>query len=458
MVSNQDRRHLFLTPPALLAPGLAQGTEYLIRVKASNPAGESSWSRDPPLPVRTLVDPARLPGPDRLAYERSTGLTHIRLPPSSSSPPPQLINFLLVLEARAEAATEDGEQEEDKTMWIEVGRHVLTDNEPYIKLNLADDTAEGESSLSSSFLPLFAAGGDASGASVPMKLRGRLCLKDKPAADADGATTTADDACGPYIIADIVDVYNDDAAAVEGGAAGAAQPWLVALIVVVTLLGLVAVLVAVKCVCHHGGGGGATSAVKSAVGVGGSSNGHHHRGGKKKKRTGGGATMLGPELILDPAAAYKAQLCVIASENQHGMTAAASASGTGVGASRSSRINHHHHRHNHHHGPPLPACYDDDITDATTPGGDSSAANSQEPLWAYQQQQSPADSSASSGQELHYPAAALQGYVDLDAAYPGYPYIDETPTTEQPDQGAYFLQDTQEYARRHSRVLSGECK
>ncbi len=414
-------------------------------MKASNPAGESSWSpRDPPLlTVRTLVDPARLPGPDRLAYERSTGLAHIRLPPSYSAPSSHLINFLLVLEA---SSAEDAEQEEDKTMWKEVGRHALADNEPYIKLNLADDTAEGDtdSSLSSSF---FAAGGDASGASVPPLLRGRLCLKDKPA-DADGATTTTDDACGPYIIADIVDVYKDDAAAVEGGA-GAAQPWLVALIVVVTLLGLVAVLVAVKCVCHHGGGG-ANSAVKSAVGVG--NNGH--RGGKKKKRTG--ATMLGPELILDPAAAYKAQLCVIAGENQHRMTAAASASGTGVGASRSSRSNHHH-RHNHHHGPP--ACYDDDITDATTPGGDSSAANSQEPLWAYQQQQSPADSSASSGQELHYPAAALQGYVDLDAAYPGYPYIDETPTTEQPpDQGAYFLQDTQEYARRHSRVLSGECK
>jgi hypothetical protein len=381
---------------------LSQNTEYSIRIRATNPAGESSWitsdSSRAQLIARTLVDPARLPGPDRLAYERSTGLAHIKLPPSAH------LNLIAVLELRQEPATKEGEDQEggdEDAAWIEVGRHALKDGETYGKLPLvALPDGEDPSLLS----PLRRAVG------ASPTLRGRLCL--------DGSTTPA---CGPYIVAETVEEFHDDSGASGGGVA---QPWLVALIVVATLLGLVAILVAIKCVCRHGGSRSATR-----PGGGGGSD-RSHNGGIKKKKSG--TTMLGPELILDPATAYKAQIFAIAGDNQHGTTMTKS--------SRPPTLRNHLH---HHH----PMTYDE-VNDAP---GDSSAANSQEPLWAYQQ--SPADSSASSGLELHYPAAALQGYAD--DAYPGYPYIDETPT--EPDHGSYFVQDTQEFARRHSRVLSGEC-
>ena len=371
---------------------MSQNTEYAVRIKATNPGGESSWTSttadsSSQLTVRTLVDPARLPGPDRLAYERSTGLAHIRLPPSPH------LNLVVVLELRQDSEEDDKEEEED-TVWMEVGRHGLKNGESYGKLPLVA-MPDGDDHNS---LPLHRAVGAAP------TLRGRLCLDDSP--------MTA--ACGPYVLAEIVEVFIDE----SNASGGVAQPWLVALIVVATLLGLVAILVAIKCVCQHGGGRGATQPARGA----------------KKKTT---ATILGPELILDPTTAYKAQIFAIAGDNQHGVSTA---------KSRPTARNHLHHQH--HHLGAMAITYDD-VNDVP---GDSSAANSQEPLWAYQQ--SPADSSASSGLELHYPAAALQSYAD--DAYPGYPYIDETPT--EPDHGGYFVQDTQEYARRHSRVLSGECK
>ena len=125
---------------------------------------------------------------------------------------------------------------------------------------------------------------------------------------------------------------------------------------------------------------------------------------------GGGGKMAGRHNAnID---SYKAQMFAIAGENQHGL-----------------RL---------HSGFDL----NSQIEQSSANSGTDSA-NSQEPLWAYQKSQS----------DIHYPAAALQGYENSLGHH--YPFIDDTPTD--PDRNYFSYRDSSEPGR-HSRPISGQCK
>ena len=57
--------------------GLNQYTKYSIRVRARNRDGESKWSE--PAVFTTLVDTNKIPSPDSIIYEKSSGLVHIKV-------------------------------------------------------------------------------------------------------------------------------------------------------------------------------------------------------------------------------------------------------------------------------------------------------------------------------------------------------------------------------------------
>ena len=89
---------------------------------------------------------------------------------------------------------------------------------------------------------------------------------------------------------------------------------------------------------------------------------------------------------------YKAQMFAIAGDNQHGV-------GGGLRLTSGFDLNSQ--------------------MEQSSANSGTDSANSQEPLWAYQR------SEQQSHTDIHYPAAALQGY---DNSLGHYPYIDETPT------------------------------
>ena len=61
----------------MLCTGLNQHTKYSIRVRARNRDGESNWSDN--VVFTTLVDTNKIPGPDSIIYEKSTGSVHIKV-------------------------------------------------------------------------------------------------------------------------------------------------------------------------------------------------------------------------------------------------------------------------------------------------------------------------------------------------------------------------------------------
>jgi len=194
-------------------------------------------------------------------------------------------------------------------------------------------------------------------------------------------------ACGPYLEGTMVQELD------------LGQPWLIALIVVVTLLGLVAVLIAVKCVCQtrKNRGGGKNVLAKAMSG----------RGGLGTKKLPGTRHIQSHH---EGGGAYKSKMFSIAAENQHGIS-------------------------------------NYDINQQIEQGSSNSqadSANSQEPLWAYQQSpvsdgmtrfQEP--STSNSGPHL-YPSHALAGYDN--AGPPSYPFIDDTPSDPERNYFAYHDQ------------------
>ena len=119
---------------------------------------------------------------------------------------------------------------------------------------------------------------------------------------------------------------------------------------------------------------------------------------------------------------YKAQMFAIAGDNQHGV-------GLHSGFDLNSQI------------------------EQSSANSGTDSANSQEPLWAYQRS------------DIHYPAAALQGYDNSvgqshqshQSHQPHhYPFIDDTPTD--PDKNYFSYRDSSDHHGRHSRPISGQCK
>ena len=112
---------------------------------------------------------------------------------------------------------------------------------------------------------------------------------------------------------------------------------------------------------------------------------------------------------------YKAQMFAIAGDNQHGV-------GLHSGYDLNSQI------------------------EQSSANSGTDSANSQEPLWAYQKSLS----------DIHYPAAALQGYEN--SLGQGYPFIDETPTD--PDKNYFSYRENSDHHGHglHSRPISGQCE
>ena len=186
--------------------GLRHHSEYAVRVRARNSAGQSAWS--PAVRLTTLVDLAHIPAPASLVFETSTSTAHVTAPATQ-----------LRLVAELELQTEDGG-------WVKHGDLALASSSyGQMEVSLA---APGRQ-LGYNQLPITDQGAAEAGAEAGEAVSGvrvRLCL------EADRA------ACGPYTEARVV-------AELELGG-----EWLVAVVVVLTLLGLAALLVAVRCVCQ----------------------------------------------------------------------------------------------------------------------------------------------------------------------------------------------------------------
>ena len=184
--------------------GLEQHTQYSVRVRAKNLAGESDWSQH--ININTRVDLMNIPRPQSLVFEKSTATAHVEAPDTD-----------LLLVAELEVMMEGG-------VWRKYADHKMS-RSSYGQMTLVMTPELGYSQQ----LPVT---GQVTQSEVSAEViteagvRVRLCLEDNMSA------------CGPYLEARVVEQL-------ELG-----QSWLVALIVIVTLLGLVALLVAIKCVCQ----------------------------------------------------------------------------------------------------------------------------------------------------------------------------------------------------------------